>query len=278
MLKLYSQFLFDASIVHGDKYNYNNCEQYYKNTHSKLPIKCYKHDIFWQSYKDHITHRHGCKQCYLEESKIKALNSVPVIDGKRWCKGCDRLLDICEFYKSNRRLDGYSTKCKKCQFTLEQRKNKSICRIERYHKDPEKAKALHQKWYFNNLNYRMNWNTNYFRKARLNNPNLKMYGKLRSRIYDAIKSHRKSNSTMNLVGCDMNLLNAWLNITALANNIIDFDIRNYSSDDYHIDHKTPCSAFNLICGYHQKLCFHFSNLQILRKKDNIRKLNKIINV
>ena len=44
---------------------------------------------------------------------------------------------------------------------------------------------------------------------------------------------------------------------------------------WHIDHILPCSAFDLRCPVQQLACFHYSNLQPLWAKDNIRKRDKI---
>jgi hypothetical protein len=50
--------------------------------------------------------------------------------------------------------------------------------------------------------------------------------------------------------------------------------KNYGK--WHIDHIKPCASFDLSLEHEQKLCFHFTNLQPLWAKDNIRKSDKII--
>ena len=45
----------------------------------------------------------------------------------------------------------------------------------------------------------------------------------------------------------------------------------------HIDHILPCSKFELQNSEEQEICFHYTNLQPLWAKDNIRKSNKILN-
>ena len=44
--------------------------------------------------------------------------------------------------------------------------------------------------------------------------------------------------------------------------------------EWQIDHKIPCSAFDLTNENHAKICFNYRNLQPLWKKDNIKKGDK----
>lgn len=58
-------FLQRAVIVHSDKYDYSNVE--YNNYHTKVKIKCKKHNfIFLQTPGQHLSGR-GCKKCKFEK-------------------------------------------------------------------------------------------------------------------------------------------------------------------------------------------------------------------
>lgn len=98
---------------------------------------------------------------------------------------------------------------------------------------------------------------------------------LRARLNKAVKLEYKTDKTLNLLGCSIEELKNHLQQTAIKNGYFDFNINNYSGKEYHIDHIIPCAAFNLKCNYHQKLCFHYSNLQILQSTKNIQKSDKI---
>lgn len=100
---------------------------------------------------------------------------------------------------------------------------------------------------------------------------------LRSRLNKALKNKNviKSKHTLELLNCTLDYLKNYLQETAIKNGYKDFNINNYSSNEYHIDHIIPCDAFNLKCSYHQKLCFNWSNLQILTAEENLSKNNKI---
>lgn len=76
------------------------------------------------------------------------------------------------------------------------------------------------------------------------------------------------------MGCSRKEYLKHLQETAIKNGYKDFDIENYDHSLYHIDHIIPRSAFNLTCSFHRKLCFHYSNVQILKAKYNLVKGNK----
>ena len=46
--------------------------------------------------------------------------------------------------------------------------------------------------------------------------------------------------------------------------------------EWHIDHKIPCSSFDLSKKEEQQKCFHYNNLQPLWAIDNLKKSNKIL--
>lgn len=108
-----------------------------------------------------------------------------------------------------------------------------------------------------------------------NDPDFKILVTLRARLIAAVKNNQKKGRTLELLGCTVKELKNHLQQTAFNNGCFNFDINNYSGREYHIDHVIPCTAFNLNCGYHQRLCFHWSNLQILKAHDNIVKYNRI---
>ena len=91
---------------------------------------------------------------------------------------------------------------------------------------------------------------------------------LRSRAYSAIKGKSKSKHTIELLGCSVEELKIHLEKQFVK----DMNWQNYGQ--WHIDHIKPCSSFDLTDPEQQKLCFHYSNLQPLWAKDNIKKSNK----
>ena len=70
--KTTEQFIKEAKVVHGNKYDYSKAE--YKHAFEKVCIICPKHGEFWQRAFDHL-HNHGCPKCSQSalERKIKIL-------------------------------------------------------------------------------------------------------------------------------------------------------------------------------------------------------------
>lgn len=196
-----------------------------------------------------------CKKCGLEKSRSefhskydkKQPNSVESIcisctnktsfrqiksrEGFKFCYKCSTEKPLPEFSKLSRNKYGHLSECKSCRNAKNRIYERECCK---------------------NSSHRIKKN-------------------LRIRIRQCLKHNFKSGSTLELLGCDVSFFKQHLQQTAVLNNYKDFDIENFSGKDYHIDHIVPCSKFNLKCSYHQKLCFHYTNLQILTAKANLVK-------
>lgn len=76
----------------------------------------------------------------------------------------------------------------------------------------------------------------------------------------------KTDKTLNLLGCDGDFLKKYLEGTKVPG-------KDYS--DAHIDHIIPCSTFDFKDEEQQRKCFHYTNLQLLPAKENLKKSNKL---
>lgn len=63
--KTTKQFIEEARLVHGNKYDYSKSE--YVNATTKVIIICPQHGEFWQRPCDHLN-GHGCKTCFYEDN------------------------------------------------------------------------------------------------------------------------------------------------------------------------------------------------------------------
>lgn len=125
-----------------------------------------------------------------------------------------------------------------------------------------------KKWEVNNKDKKKE----YFRHRSKNDLGFLLRGRLRSRIYSAIrmKNAKKCMKTASLVGCTIQFL-----IKYLESKFTD-GMSWLNNGRWHIDHKIPCASFNLIDPEQQKKCFHYTNLQPLWAIDNFKKSDKIL--
>jgi hypothetical protein len=95
--------------------------------------------------------------------------------------------------------------------------------------------------------------------------------RLRSRINRVLRGKLKSAPTLTLLGCSLEQFKSHLESRFTRG----MNWNNYGSA-WHIDHKEPCSSFDLSKPIEQRRCFHYSNLQPLGAKENRCKHARII--
>ncbi len=96
---------------------------------------------------------------------------------------------------------------------------------------------------------------------------------LRRRINHALKSESpKSSSTEVLLGCSLQQLKTHLESLWKPG----MSWENHSPSGWHIDHKKPCALFDLSKHEDRLRCFHYSNLQPLWAKENMRKSDSFL--
>lgn len=62
------EFIIRAINVHGDKYGYSNTV--YTKSSEKVSIKCSLHGVFEVTANNHLSKGVGCKECYIESSRL----------------------------------------------------------------------------------------------------------------------------------------------------------------------------------------------------------------
>lgn len=206
------------------------------------------------------------------------------------CKGCLIEKKIGEFFSDPRGKLGVRSRCKSCL----QQQNKSNPNIIKN----KKAYAQKNRDIINKkLRDKRNTNIDYYREydkekmrrlrgarpehyRKSNNDNsLKRYHRLkndpiysltklvRSRFLKAVKSEYKDSSVINLLGCSIEELRDYLESKFQEG----MNWQNHGVHGWHIDHIKPCASFDFTDMEQQKKCFHYTNLQPLWAKDNLRK-------
>ena len=147
----------------------------------------------------------------------------------------------------------------KHQKTVKEYREKNKERILKYFEEYRKKPGYKEKF---NL-----YMKNYMNNKLKTDPNFKLTMQLRHRIYLAlkVKGISKSKRTMKLLGCTVEEL--WKHLESKFQPGMTKE--NYGK--WHVDHIKPCASFDLTDPKQQFICFHYTNLQPLWAKDNIRK-------
>lgn len=114
----------------------------------------------------------------------------------------------------------------------------------------------------------------YVKAKRSSDLSFRISGNCRGRVNSVLKAtcgSKKASTTMNLTGCTIEELRAHLE-SRFADGM---NWENYGRNGWHIDHIKPCSSFDMLQESVQKKCFHFTNLQPLWWRDNLRKSDKV---
>lgn len=118
------------------------------------------------------------------------------------------------------------------------------------------------------------YHAKYRRERIARDPEFRTLCLLRTRTSNFISRFRKSNSrsskTRRLLGCSVIKFREY--IGELFKPGMNWD--NHGKI-WHLDHRIPCSKFDLSNEFHQRVCFHYSNYQPLFASDNISKGNKL---
>ena len=194
-----------------------------------------------------------CSTCniYKNEIHFKFLK-------KQWyiCSECNNLRRKNIYKNDPKRHINYHKKY------YESNKEKCVEKAKEYRqKYPEKIKKAHKKYSLKNPKRKI-----IRRKIDIE---YRIKENLRTRVHHAVRGiSKKSDKTMNLIGCDFNILKKHLENQFKEN----MSWENYGK--WHIDHIKPCSLFDLTNEEEQRKCFHYSNLQPLWALENLIKNNK----
>lgn len=197
-----------------------------------------------------------------------------IIDGveHKQCGKCDTWRPLSMYYK-RKSIDGYRKECILC-FSKQTR-----CRYERDKDIILGRNKVYLESHRDEINqYKSQWqkDNKEKRRIRLNEryreePNFRIAVNLRVRILKAIDNNQKTGSTLELLGCSVDFFRQYL-----ENMFVDGMSWSNHGDVWHIDHKRPCASFDLSNPKHQRLCFHYTNMQPLFAEDNLAKGSKIL--
>ena len=172
------------------------------------------------------------------------------------CKICNKCGVFGQHSKNSRSKDGLNNKCKKCYSEYRKENKEKIAEKQKQYRKENKEKIAEKK-------------KQYERKRRQQDPVFRIEKRCRHRLRQALKQVRKSKSSKELFGCTPQELRDHLNSTHTEKT------KGLDESELHIDHIIPCSVFDFYREDHQRVCFHFSNLQWLTPEDNLKKSDSL---
>jgi len=190
------------------------------------------------------------------------------------CTKCGKRKYITEFNKNKRNTKkGIGSRCKVCLAEISKEYRKT-------HKDIRDRREYRKKYYEANKGKFKEWNKQwmkdnrerreqYMKEWRDKNPSQKIAHYCRSRIKNAIKKGYKAADTLSLTGCK-----SWDEVKQHLEKQFTKGMTWDNHGEWHIDHIKPCASFDLTKESEQKKCFHYSNLQPLWAKENLRKSDR----
>jgi len=113
----------------------------------------------------------------------------------------------------------------------------------------------------------------YLRKRKQENPDIKLKCNLRSRISMEIKKSgaSKNQHTMEYLNCSVAHL--YHHLESQFEPGMTWENYGFGNDKWNIEHRKPCSEFDLTDIEQQYMCFHWTNLQPMWQPENLAKSN-----
>ena len=233
-------------------------------------------------------HRSSCKGCQNSTDKRREFRAVINRDEdgniiQRHCTKCKELLPV-EQFSLNQAI------CKECcheryedtkHIQLEKQKERYLENREEFLEREKKRKekrmqdpSYREEYLRKKKEYHQRVTKHRLRERRQNDEGFRILDNLRRRLNQAVNGvGEKSDNTIKLIGLSS------------GQDIIDYlrlkspeydDIELGKNDDgLVIDHYIPCEVFDVTNTEHQRICFHYTNLQLLRNSENSEKSDKI---
>lgn len=216
----------------------------------ELDISCFSKDKGKKSGR-----ASQCKKCMSKVSEY----DVPE---KKLCRGCDKELQISCFFKDKTKKTGHSSRCKVCCSANKD----SIKKAREKYLTSEKGKQKTIEYKERTKDSRREKTRLWIKNKRETDASFRIKSCLRNRLNKAVERDSKSASTIDLLGCTIPELKVHIS-KQLPEGVFWED----HGKKFEIDHIVPVSAFDLLDSVQQRVCFHYTNLQPLSRKENLRK-------
>lgn len=207
-----------------------------------------------------------CKKCSNKENKRRANINKQINVNREFnltlikkCYQCGEEKTLNNFFKNNQNKDGFGSLCKSCNYKYQQTEHRKLIRKRSVKKRVESGEM--KEWQ---------------KQKRKTDPNFKISNLLRGRVRKLLKNKNvmKNNSTLELLGCSFEYFKEYIESQFQPG--MNWENQGNGKNKWNLDHIIPCSKFDLTDIEHQKICFHFLNLQPLWFEENMKKSDKIV--
>jgi hypothetical protein len=201
------------------------------------------------------------------------------------CHTCKQNKEESSFPKRAKSKTGYDLRCKNCHTDCYKRnkKKREAYRIRYESENKESITKRRQEYTKSHKNEKANYDLKYradnkdkirqykkdWESKNKNHPIFKIKRNLRRRIHHVIKDNYKSDHTLNLLGCPVEEFKSYLESKFQPG--MNWDNYGLGYNKWHIDHVRPCCDFDLSKPEEQRICFHYTNMQPLWEKENLKK-------
>lgn len=191
-------------------------------------------------------------------------------DGKI-CTKCTVFKSFGEFYRDKQKKDGFQYTCKSCvkEYFAAHADKLKLYHKERYAAHADKIKLRTKEYYQKNKVKHNTRQIQYNKTRRQTDEAFNLLSNLRCRLRQALNGKRKSKSTMKLTGMES------------SEDILKYlyekspRFEGVPLSELHVDHIIPCAAFDMMSVDHQRVCFHYTNLQLLTPAENLSKNDSV---
>jgi hypothetical protein len=182
------------------------------------------------------------------------------------CRKCYRK----KKYQNPKQKVKNSIKCKKWH---EQNKEYSNLKCKEYYQKNKNNRLQYEKLYNIKNRHSINERKRYYYQLRYSTDiGFRLKSILRSRLLHALKKNQKIGSAISDLGCTISKLKFHLQMKFHRNSRGKHEYMSWENyGEWHIDHIRPLSSFDLSNPEQIKVACHYTNLQPLWAKDNLKK-------
>jgi hypothetical protein len=220
-----------------------------------------------------------CYKCQVEQSKDGFVKCRRNIDGlAKRCKKCSHDIYIAnqDHIKAKSRTNALKNKEKikeRSRLYREQNSERLKQRAKSYRDQNKDIIAKRKADYAKKNRDKLNKYLRDYKKSRESQDIVfSLNRKIRRRMWYALKKKKGSGQAIDFLGCSIDFLKGYLESKFQPG----MTWENNTYTGWHIDHIVPLSAFDLTDVTQLKLACHYTNLQPLWAKDNLRKSDRIL--